>query len=96
MIGCGINNRDDDDEDDELEDQLPAEHAYSITRLACVNNKQLLRLRNPYGNRIKWKGAWSDNSKEWDAVPDDVKRRMSLRRTSDGGLKREKIICILY
>lgn len=33
---------------------------------------------------MKWKGAWSDNSKEWDAVPEDVKRRMSLRRTSDG------------
>lgn len=85
MIGCGINNRaGDDDEEDELEDQLPSEHAYSITRLACVNNKQLLRLRNPYGNRTKWKGAWSDNSKEWDAVSEDVKRRMSLRRTSDG------------
>lgn len=86
MIGCGINNRSDDDDDelDELEDQLPSEHAYSITRLACVNNKQLLRLRNPYGNRMKWKGAWSDNSKEWDSVPEDIKRRISLRRTSDG------------
>lgn len=87
MIGCCISNRDDDDDEetkDELEDQLPSEHAYSITRLGCVNNKQLLRLRNPYGNRTKWKGAWSDYSKEWDAVPEDVKRRMSLRRTSDG------------
>lgn len=84
MIGCGINIRSDDDEEDELEDQLPSEHAYSITRLACVNNKQLLRVRNPYGNRTKWKGAWSDNSKEWDTVSEDVKRRMSLRRTSDG------------
>lgn len=33
---------------------------------------------------MKWKGAWSDNSKEWDSVPEEVKRRMSLRRTSDG------------
>lgn len=84
LIGCGIDSRGSDDEKDELEDQLPSEHAYSITRLSCVNNTQLLRLRNPYGNRMKWKGAWSDNSKEWDSVPEDVKRRMSLRRTSDG------------
>lgn len=86
MIGCGINNRVIDDEVDELEEELglPSEHAYSITRLACVNNKQLVRIRNPYGNRKKWKGAWSDNSKEWDSVSEDVKRRMSLRRTSDG------------
>lgn len=84
LIGCGIDSRGSDDDEDELEDQLPSEHAYSITRLSCVNNTQLLRLRNPYGNRMKWKGAWSDNSKEWDSVPEDVKRRMSLRRTSDG------------
>jgi calpain, invertebrate len=87
MIGCGINNRDgsdDEENENELENQLPSEHAYSITRLACVNNTQLLRLRNPYGNRMKWKGAWSDDSKEWDTVPEDMKRRMSLRRSSDG------------
>ena len=32
----------------------------------------LIRLRNPWG-RKEWKGAWSDSSKEWQYLPDDVK-----------------------
>ena len=32
----------------------------------------LIRLRNPWG-KDEWKGAWSDGSKEWEYLPDDVK-----------------------
>ena len=32
----------------------------------------MIRLRNPWG-KDEWKGAWSDGSKEWEYLPDDVK-----------------------
>ena len=32
----------------------------------------MIRLRNPWGSG-EWKGAWSDTSKEWQNLPDDVK-----------------------
>ena len=32
----------------------------------------MIRLRNPWG-KDEWKGAWSDSSKEWEYLPDDVK-----------------------
>jgi hypothetical protein len=32
----------------------------------------LIRLRNPWGKN-EWKGAWSDTSKEWEYLPDDLK-----------------------
>jgi calpain len=28
----------------------------------------LVRIRNPWGDDVEWKGAWSDGSKEWTGV----------------------------
>lgn len=39
-------------------------HAYSILDVAIIDGHKLLHLRNPWGHQ-EWKGAWSDNSKEW-------------------------------
>lgn len=59
-------------------------HAYSITGMRIVNNTPLLRIRNPWGNEQEWRGAWSDNSREWQSVSDDEKRDMNLNFEHDG------------
>ena len=40
--------------------------------LLFLGEVSLIRLRNPWGSG-EWKGAWSDTSKEWQNLPDDVK-----------------------
>ncbi|CDW72149.1 dek1-calpain-like protein [Stylonychia lemnae] len=40
-------------------------HAYSILDVFEVEGIKLLQLRNPWGDRTEWKGAWGDSSKEW-------------------------------
>ena len=40
-------------------------HAYTVSGVAVVEHAKqgtvpLIRLRNPFGNHIEWKGAWSD------------------------------------
>lgn len=58
-------------------------HAYSITGIEKLSNgTRLLRVRNPWGNEREWTGAWSDDSSEWDTVPEDKKR---LYNDSDDG-----------
>ncbi|KAK4872397.1 hypothetical protein RN001_014426 [Aquatica leii] len=67
-------------------------HAYSITRVKFVDIQTpntvgkipLLRLRNPWGNEIEWKGAWSDQSPEWRFIPDHEKDNLGLTFDHDG------------
>jgi len=40
-------------------------HAYSIMDATVIDGVKLIQLRNPWGGDVEWKGAWSDNSKEW-------------------------------
>nr|CAD2158107.1 unnamed protein product [Meloidogyne enterolobii] len=63
-------------------------HAYSITGMRIVSttygNVPLLRIRNPWGNEQEWNGPWSDNSKEWNQLPADLKKDMGLNFAHDG------------
>jgi len=45
---------------------------------------RLVRIRNPWGNEVEWKGAWSDNSREWSSVSSDVKQELGLVNDHDG------------
>lgn len=36
----------------------------------------LVRLRNPWGNAIQWKGPFGDKAAEWDYVSEDDKERL--------------------
>ena len=44
----------------------------------------LVRLRNPWGNEVEWKGAWADGSPEWGSVTDQEKERLGLNFEADG------------
>lgn len=63
-------------------------HAYSITgaitiKLSPKKSVNLLRIYNPWGKR-EWKGAWSDQSSEWKAIPETYKRKMGIIVNDDG------------
>ena len=44
----------------------------------------LIRIRNPYGNALEWKGAWSDGSKEWEDLPAEQREHLGLNPGADG------------
>jgi hypothetical protein len=49
-------------------------HEFTISKaeniMSCDNKpRQLLRIRNPHGSRLEWKGKFSDKSKEWNKLP---------------------------
>ncbi|KAM9857046.1 calpain-2 catalytic subunit-like [Aulostomus maculatus] len=54
-------------------------HAYSITAAEkvhhCGSVVELLRIRNPWGE-VEWCGAWSDQSKEWDGVQPEERKKL--------------------
>uniref|UniRef100_A0A183TT36 Calpain catalytic domain-containing protein n=1 Tax=Schistocephalus solidus TaxID=70667 RepID=A0A183TT36_SCHSO len=85
LMGCSINSK---EIEAKLNNGLIAGHAYSITGLAPVTSggKQvwLVRVRNPWGNHYEWKGAWADNSKEWNSVSEEDKKRLKVSFSSDG------------
>ncbi|XP_041428675.1 calpain-5 isoform X2 [Xenopus laevis] len=71
-------------------------HAYSVTaikkmpvgqrNLCCFGNSNklfMIRMRNPWGNR-EWKGAWSDESEEWNKVSRSEKAALGLTVEDDG------------
>lgn len=44
----------------------------------------LVRVRNPWGNSAEWRGAWADNSAEWNQVDPQDKKRLNVTFSSDG------------
>ncbi|XP_044871875.1 calpain-3 isoform X4 [Mauremys mutica] len=62
-------------------------HAYSVTAVEETSFKagkiKLVRLRNPWG-QVEWKGAWSDNSDEWNLIDKAEKIRLQYRIAEDG------------
>lgn len=40
-------------------------HAYSILDVTEIDGHKLIQMRNPWGNKTEWKGAWGDQSSEW-------------------------------
>ncbi|XP_055597690.1 calpain-B-like [Uranotaenia lowii] len=61
-------------------------HSYSITKTHIFDplKCQLIRLRNPWGDGVEWNGAWSDRSKEWDAISKAERKRIGLTLDNDG------------
>lgn len=61
---CGCNTDSTIDAEEYKDKGLLMRHAYSIINVTTVNNEKLLRLRNPWGQKV-WTGDWSDESPLW-------------------------------
>ena len=61
---------------------LQANHAYSVLDVVVTRGFKLIKLRNPWGS-FEWKGAWSDESKEWRTNP-EMKRELNFDDANDG------------
>lgn len=63
-------------------------HAYSVTATEVIKTKagktvKLLRVRNPWGEK-EWTGPFSDNSADWNSIPESTKTEMKLIFEEDG------------
>lgn len=63
-------------------------HAYSVTKVvqfkANGETHQLVRIRNPWGNQVEWKGAWSDQSEDWKILSEEEQRKLGLIKEDNG------------
>ncbi|XP_062585841.1 calpain-9-like [Saccostrea cucullata] len=92
LIGCGINPVKGHQGEQKLPSGLVAGHAYSVTDLREIllmtDNREtpitLIRVRNPWGNKVEWRGAWGDRSREWNSIPADDREKMGLIFRDDG------------
>jgi calpain len=87
LMGCSIDASPDTMEA-ALDNGLIIGHAYSVTEVKVIEydggTVQLVRARNPWGDSHEWKGAWSDDSDEWNNIPEDEKEAMGLSFDHDG------------
>ena len=44
----------------------------------------LVRVRNPWGGAVEWRGSWRDAAPEWEFIPEQERERLSLVWQSDG------------
>ncbi|XP_077522324.1 calpain-B-like isoform X10 [Amblyomma americanum] len=76
--------------EEKLASGLVAGHAYSITAVRLVyierlkGRMPLIRLRNPWGDDTEWRGAWSDQSREWSLVSAEEREAIGLTFDADG------------
>jgi len=91
LSGCSIDATPDTMES-RLDNGLIIGHAYSITDVRMVDIETprvsgtipMIRVRNPWGNEHEWKGAFSDDSEEWNFIPEDAREEMGLTFSHDG------------
>lgn len=91
LMSCAI-----EPDPDQLEAETPLGlikgHAYSITSVKMMDIRTprmsgqipMIRIRNPWGNEAEWKGAWSDQSPEWQFIPSEEKEEVGLTFDRDG------------
>ncbi|XP_046746301.1 calpain-A-like [Diprion similis] len=59
------------------------QHGYSITGVVSYKGKQLLRMRNPWGNHREWNGPFGDNDAVW-TVDAEMRKALGFEADSDG------------
>lgn len=86
IMGCSIN-ADPNVREARMANGLVQGHAYTITKLVVLSSyddTRLLRIRNPWGNSVEWKGNWSDNSRDWGNVSEEEMEEVEYVEGSDG------------
>lgn len=91
MISCSIRSHPTINEE-KTEEGLVRGHSYSMTKAVNVDIVTekisgvipLVRLRNPWGDEQEWKGAFSDDSIEWQCIPEETKEKIKLNFAADG------------
>jgi len=69
---------------------LVAMHAYSVLGSAIVYNERdgekvhLVQVKNPWGGKREWNGAYSDESDDWDYVSEADKERVGAADEENG------------
>uniref|UniRef100_A0A8C7EWK7 Calpain 13 n=1 Tax=Neovison vison TaxID=452646 RepID=A0A8C7EWK7_NEOVI len=62
-----------------LTNGLVSQHAYTVTGAERIQTwrswEDLIRLWNPWGH-TEWRGRWSDESLEWQKIPDQQRRQL--------------------
>lgn len=58
-------------------------HGFGVLAAYEGHGFKLLQLRNPWGNHTEWKGAWCDDSEEWQKNP-EVAKEVNFKPRSDG------------
>jgi len=72
--------------EEKLNNGLVRCHAYCITRLVEIQNREntlILRLYNPWGD-LEWEGDGSDKSKKWNKIDDYIKDLIDFKDDKDG------------
>lgn len=71
-----------------LQSGLVVGHAYSVTSIKKVKVDDevvhLVRIRNPWGNSVEWRGPWGDQSPEWKLISSVERQNLGLVRRRDG------------
>ena len=71
-----------------LSNGLVMGHAYTVTKVAALEmgsrEVRIIRVRNPWGNEVEWKGAWSDKSYEWNTLSSEIKTVLKYQNLPDG------------
>uniref|UniRef100_A0A7N6AMS0 Calpain catalytic domain-containing protein n=1 Tax=Anabas testudineus TaxID=64144 RepID=A0A7N6AMS0_ANATE len=79
LLGCSIDIGSSSEMEAMTRQKLVKGHAYSITAAEQVHHLgslvDLVRIRNPWG-QVEWTGAWSDDSKDWDRVEPEEKKKL--------------------
>lgn len=65
-------------------------HTYSLTDVASAKTKQgeiieLVKVRNPWGNKQEWKGQMSDDSPLWETIVDDQREALQMNKNPADG-----------
>jgi hypothetical protein len=63
---------------------LIVDHVYIVTDVYAEGSKlRLIRLRNPWG-KTEWKGAWADDSSNWNKISKEKKEKLKFGSLNDG------------
>ena len=59
-------------------------HAYSVTKVVRAAGQEFVRVRNPWGNEVEWRGRWADGGAEWAGLGAADREQLETGERGDG------------